>query len=240
MSTALATNPTRSAPSLSRSVCAVLGAVARGAASDRFVLIRRAAGSAHGASSIRIRAPEVSPRWLPPSVLEILEDSPSPWRVALGTVLDGQSLAVASVSALAVDVALPLRYLNPRDPSRTTGRQWRFDPRQVAEVLARLEAFTVPPTLIVKALPRIVAVWSLEAPSDVARAREVAEALSTALGGETLAKEWPAACSIPLPGTKSGGDHPGLVASCELLEDRRYTLEELAASTAPPKKRKRS
>ena len=85
-----------------------------------------------------------------------------------------------------------------------------------------------------------MAVWSLEAPSDVARAREVAEALSTALGGETLAKEWPAACSIPLPGTKSGGDHPGLVASCELLEDRRYTLEELAASTAPPKKRKRS
>ena len=152
MSAALAPNPTRSPPSLSRSVCAVLGAVARGAASDRFVLIRRAAGSALGASSIRIPAPEVSPRWLPPSVLELLEASPSPWRVALGTVRDGQSLAAASLSALAVDVAIPFRYVNPRDPTRTTGRQWHFDPRKVAEVLARLDAYSVPPTLVVKAL----------------------------------------------------------------------------------------
>ncbi len=243
MSTAVVPNPTRPAPSLSRSVCAVLGAVARGAGEGRFVLIRRTAGSAHGASSIHVHGPEINPEWLPPSVLSLLEGSPSPWAVSLAAT-HGRSLDAASLSALSVSVPVPFECINPKKPNSPHGRRWCFDPQKVAEVLARLESYTAPPTLIVKALPRFVAVWALEAaltsPSDVARARDIAQALSTALGGSPMGDTWPATSTVPLPGTLSSVDHPGLVARCTLLEDRRYTLEELAASTAPKRGKRKS
>ena len=172
-------------------------------------------------------------------MLALLENSPSAWAISLAT-MRGRSLDAASLSALTVDFEIPFLYLNPRDPSRTTGRQWHFPRPQIQAAYSRLVSHEPPPSMVLQALPRIVGVWSLAAAVksalDLARARDVAQSMNSAIGGvTTLAQEWPATSTIPLPGTASSVDHPGLVVTCTLFEPGRlYSLADLAA----PKKGK--
>jgi hypothetical protein len=233
------TNATAAAPSLSRSLCALLQALNNGAGrDDKIVCSARSGTSAIGPAQMQIRVAEIEGTWVPTPLVKRLEVDGAPWSLALAA-RDRGGLQLASLSALIAVWQFERVYENPRDPSSPYGRLWLWPAAAIEQAVARANAL-LPVTLIVDAQSTITAVWGLTAPIDVShlageqRAMSLLRRLGSAVGASVPADDARLAdVSIPLPGFRSAATI-GAVVTCPACNPAvRYTLAEIEAALAP-------
>ena len=150
------------APSLSTSICGLFSVLSRGAAPADLIVCRRHAGNAEGANDLQVRVAEVSDRFIPAPILKVLEEDDSPWTVHVG-VQPASGKGGQVLAAVGAWFSFTRVYENPQDPTRSTGKRWRWPDRAIDAALARAAAF-LPPTIVIDGRSDLVVLWALDRP----------------------------------------------------------------------------
>lgn len=225
--------------SLSESICTLLKILTRGARREDSLRLEARGGTARlGVSETSIRASDVSDRWLPPTVLRVLEgEAATPWAVHLPVMAGPTGRVPVSVSALAAGWIVQKVYLNPKAPDSPHGRRWVWPDGVVGEILTRLEGGALPPTLVLDARPIITAIWALDGPLPVrdpaaaARVSLLLRALAVTVGAVVPAKDVPLAdLAVPLPGTAAQSQHEDVASIVSCNPMRVYRIEDVEAA----------
>jgi len=244
MSTQLVEAPVAPEPSLSAGVCGLLQVLARGAKPDGSLHLRADAGVVFGlATAGNVPVAEVSAKWIPSFALRCLEERAAlPWRVSLAAMRGRASVDPQSLSAVACSWSIERVYRNPRKPDSPYGKEWGWPEDRVAEIMAGIEAFSAPPTMIVLGLPSVVAVWALDEPMpaagpvDQAKVMLLMRALAARVGADIPADDMRLTdVSIPLPGVACANQGRDVVVVPAFHPERVYSAQDIETAIAAKK-----
>jgi hypothetical protein len=224
-------------PPLSASLVALLNAIARGASKEAVLVIREHGGPQH---KVVNTTPAHRVAVVPPLVLNVLEKSMSPWTLDFPTRLSSATGSLGSISALSVSRTFEQTFR----PVYWKGRQmhgsssWEW-PAEVALWRESLEGGALPPTMIVSALPKLHAIWSLRSAlplrteANRAGVYDLLGQLIRAVGADPLPVDEPfrfEALSVPLPGTATRNSSPAVVDVASLVAGRVYEVSDVWAA----------
>jgi len=222
---------------LSQEIVLLLNALGRGPKGGTLEIHARTEGGVGYRHQTLATPPGVPWAYLPPSLLELIEER---WVIYVGAAVRGP--AGSGLVSLAVLFATwPIRV----DFSRDT--RWRHEPvgGDVDAARARLEQFPLVPAFLIDAFESLTAIWPLDAPlRDMEYAartqRALAERLDASMAPTTLlvpggrnltfTTDAPGALVL-LPGSpvRSRGTPPPIVTFAQASPEPVYTLEQFEA-----------
>lgn len=234
-------------PSLTASVCGLLQVLTRGAKEGNSIRLERGGGKVLGISAgMNVAVRDVSAVWVPVPVLrKCLEEFPDlRWRASLPVMHGRAGLEPETVSAVACSFTVHRVNQKPDRPGSTYVGPLVWPEDRIAEILSKLEALSVPPTLVIDALPDLVAVWALDRPMKAAEPAEqdtvtaLVRSLAARLDGDVPADDVRLSdLSVPLPG--SAPANPGAewvpVSVVAFHPSRVYSQPDLEAAIAAKK-----
>ncbi len=229
-----------SAPSLSASICGLLQILTRGADPGAVIHLRRHAGNALGCNEAFVRVRDVGDRWIPLSVLRLLETDPSPWAASVALRRD-VGATITSLSAASITFDFKRQFVNPTAPSSPFGKQWCWPEAEIDATIERVTTI-LPPTIVIDSRHALTFAWALTEIHPTRHNDSATKRLFVALA-ERLGATVPGAdvqlgdLELQLPGfVIANASALGEVTTCRVLDlSRVYPLDTIwAAATGTP------
>ena len=221
-------------PSLAEAVTGLLSILSAGG-DGRY---RVACRSRHGVGQRELFIPAGATTWIPGPILQLLEDDT--WEMRLGVAaLNPSSSQVVRLGALSAHWRIPTVYKNPEDPKSEFGKQHIADEERAGVVFQNLEAFALPPTMLIDyAAHELHALWALADPielrtsADVDQVRHLRSALAVALGADVPPDDEDlGTVTVPVPGgVVREPPYTDLTTCFSLDTDHVYSVGQISAA----------
>lgn len=207
--------PAAPRPALSASLVALLNALSRGAARDEYIVLREHGGDqnrrTHGLSVL-----DAARGFVPPLVLTVLETSASPWSIDMVRRRNSEIGEATSASVLCLTKTFEREFVQKyfKGVLLPAAGVWTWPVGEIVRWEESLSA-ALPPVMILRALPQVVAVFALRAPlpyaseGDRAAVRDLLSKLAGAADADVPAED----LSVPLIGTATKNFSPAVCSA---------------------------
>lgn len=235
------TTETTSTLRFTEALLAYLNVLARGREGDRLEIHSRSEGGL-GYQALHAAVPRQPWSALPDFALKLLEAG---WAARISAAARDSSGTLRSLAVLFATFPIPLRF------SQETGWHHAPDEAAVADALARLDRFALPPAFVVDGFREILGVWPLSEPlTDLDHVRRLQRKLALTLNASTApvtlaipsatigggrSIEYPAddpAAHLVLPGTivREAGSPVPIVTFAVVAPDHIYPVADIEAT----------